>query len=76
MANQSKLTRYRRKFGNPPSKQGYTHGRCEHNSTHVERTDGVRYAVCDACRTIRDNELNARLENRAFRGQEELAQAA
>lgn len=71
---QKKQANYRRKFG--ASKQHYGFKKCEHNNTHVERTDGVRYAVCDACHTIRDNELNARLENRAFRSPEELAIAA
>jgi transcription elongation factor Elf1 len=55
----------------------YTFDRCSHNHTHLETTDGVRYAVCDACGTIRDNELTARLQEREFQQPlQEFAQAA
>jgi hypothetical protein len=46
---------YRLKFGTPPSKYHYTSRKCLHNNTHVERSPGGPYEVCDACNTIRKN---------------------
>lgn len=44
----------------------YTNRKCEHNNTHLQKVAGVEYLICNACQTIRDNELNAKLANRVF----------
>lgn len=52
----------------------YTHGRCQHNHTHVEtfsvgeRKDrvGVQVKVCDACNTVRsDPKFTRRVQREA-----------